>query len=99
MLHMMKIQKKGVNLRGNVTAATVVVNEFKILQSNAGLSNRQSAKLFGVGTRQIERWRAEKPLAPKAVIMCLISITTGNPVKVNHESDNINTGNNNTGTS
>ena len=57
--------------------------EFYRLQAEAGLSNKQAAELFEVNVRQIERWRVEKPQAPKAVIMCLKSINSGSQVEVN----------------
>jgi hypothetical protein len=54
--------------------------EFYRLQAEAGLSNRQAAGLFNVTIRSIEKWRIESPSAPKAVMMCLESIVSGNPV-------------------
>ena len=58
--------------------------EFYRLQAEAGLSNRKAAELFDVNVRQVERWRVEKPPAPKAVIMCLESAVNRKPVKLGH---------------
>jgi len=54
--------------------------EFYRLQAEAGLTNKQAAELFDVTKRSIEKWRVEKPPAPKAVIMCLQSIVSGEAV-------------------
>lgn len=45
--------------------------EFWRLQKTANLSNNQAAEWLGVKPRQITRWRAANPEAPKAVILAL----------------------------
>ena len=55
--------------------------EFWRLQKCATLTNKQAAEFFGTNIRTIERWRVDKPVAPKAVIMCLESLLSGNAIK------------------
>lgn len=47
------------------------MKNFKDIQKESGLSNKEAAELFAVSKRCIEKWRVDKPSAPKAVIMCL----------------------------
>lgn len=54
--------------------------EYYQLQLEAGLSNREASSLFDVSIRSIEKWRVEKPKAPKAVILCLKSMVKNKPV-------------------
>lgn len=56
--------------------------EFYRLQAEAGLTNKEAAKAFSVTIRSIEKWRIEKPAAPKAIIMCLESAISGKAVKL-----------------
>lgn len=54
--------------------------KFWQLQKEAALTNKQAAELFDVSKRCIEKWRIDKPEAPKAVVMCLQSIINETPV-------------------
>ena len=45
--------------------------KFWQLQKDAALSNTECADYLDVSKRSIERWRIDKPPAPKAVILAL----------------------------
>ena len=45
--------------------------KFWQLQKEAALSNTECAEYLDVSKRSIERWRIDKPPAPKAVILAL----------------------------
>lgn len=50
------------------------------LQIKAELSNKQASMLFEVNVTTIRRWRSNRIPAPKAVILCLESMISGEPV-------------------
>ena len=45
--------------------------KFFQLQKDAGLSNKECAEYLDVTKRSIERWRIDKPSAPKMAILSL----------------------------
>ena len=45
--------------------------KFWQLQKTANLTNKECAEYLDVTKRSIERWRIDKPSAPKAVILAL----------------------------
>ena len=59
-----------------------IMNEIEYfrLQVKLGWTNAEAALFFDVNVTTVRRWRNDKLPAPKAVIMCLKSIITGEPV-------------------
>lgn len=54
--------------------------KFWELQKEASLTNNECAEYLEVTKRSIERWRIDKPSAPKAVILALEAL-----IRVNNE--------------
>lgn len=52
------------------------------LQKKSGLSNAEIASFFDVDETTARRWHTCRGPAPKAVIMCLESLISGDPIKL-----------------